>query len=96
LRLELHRDALADLLHAAEWYEGDYPGRGVRFRAAVERVFARIAAAPHVRVERLGARIARVPRFPYVVVYSQIDGERLRVLAVAHTKRRPGYWRARS
>ena len=32
--------------------------------------------------------------FPYRVVYF-VAGEQLVVVAVAHTKRRPGYWRDR-
>lgn len=33
-------------------------------------------------------------RFPYSVVY-RIDGEHIRILAVAHQHRRPGYWAQR-
>jgi hypothetical protein len=34
------------------------------------------------------------PRFPYSVVYLE-DEDEIWVLAVAHAKRRPGYWRGR-
>jgi hypothetical protein len=37
------------------------------------------------------ARTWRVARFPYLVVYAH-ERERVVVLAIAHTKRRPGYW----
>ena len=33
-------------------------------------------------------------RFPYTVIYSLRD-EQIRVLALAHEKRRPFYWRGR-
>jgi hypothetical protein len=36
----------------------------------------------------------RVARFPYAVLYS-IVGERIRVIAVAHDRRRPFYWSGR-
>jgi len=39
-------------------------------------------------------RSAKLRRFPYRVVYV-IVGDDIDVLAVAHAKRRPAYWRAR-
>ena len=32
-----------------------------------------------------------LPRFPYAVIFMDL-GTEIRVLAVAHAKRRPGYW----
>lgn len=42
-------------------------------------------------------RIRRLPlrRFPYSIVYYLRELE-VRILAVAHQRRRPGYWRGRS
>ena len=39
-------------------------------------------------------RSAKVKRFPYRVVYVVV-AETIDVLAVAHAKRRPAYWRRR-
>jgi plasmid stabilization system protein ParE len=41
--------------------------------------------------------LRRLPmrRFPYSLVY-HVDHESLRILALAHQRRRPGYWRGRS
>jgi hypothetical protein len=36
-------------------------------------------------------RRALLPRFPYAVIFMDLQTE-VRVLAVAHAKRRPGYW----
>jgi hypothetical protein len=36
----------------------------------------------------------RLTRFPYLVVYRE-DATRILVVAVAHEKRKPGYWRKR-
>lgn len=43
------------------------------------------------------ARIRRLPlrRFPYSIVYYLRESE-VRILAVAHQRRRPGYWQERS
>ena len=43
----------------------------------------------------LEPRRARVSRFPYSIVFLETPG-RLRVIAVAHDHRRPGYWRDRA
>ena len=53
-----------------------------------------------MRLPRLGRRGPRESRslrlhgFPYTLHY-RIDGELIRILAVAHQSRRPGYWRSR-
>ena len=57
----------------------DLPGTGQR----VPRLSAELP------VRRLGVR-----RFPYHVIYLETRDE-LRILAVAHDRRRPGYWRSR-
>lgn len=78
------------------YYEKDHPGRGVRFVAAVDAVLAQIAGAA-LRFPILydpDIRSAKVKRFPYRIVYVVID-DAIDVIAVAHAKRRPGYWRRR-
>jgi toxin ParE1/3/4 len=42
-----------------------------------------------------GLRSGRVAGFPYRLIYWWTDGEYSLVVAIAHTKRRPGYWKAR-
>ena len=86
------REFAADFRH----YEKDYPGRGIRFVAAVDAALARISAAPS-RFPLLyepDIRSAKVKRFPYRVVYVLV-GDDVDVIAVAHAKRRPTYWRRR-
>jgi toxin ParE1/3/4 len=41
-----------------------------------------------------GVRRYVIKRYPFVIVYRELPAE-IRVLAVAATKRRPGYWRGR-
>ena len=36
----------------------------------------------------------RLRRFPFSLIYT-VMGDQLRILAVAHHSRRPGYWRNR-
>jgi hypothetical protein len=37
----------------------------------------------------------RLRRFPYILYYHVVDDSLALVLAVAHARRRPGYWRRR-
>ena len=46
------------------------------------------------RIAKRGIRRIFVDRFPYSIVFVQRDDE-IEVLAFAHRKRRPGYWRNR-
>jgi plasmid stabilization system protein ParE len=95
VKIAFHEAALDEYVAAVTWYERDYPGRGERFVAAVEKVLGAIAREPDAFPMRLGVLAATVRRFPYVLFFTKSGGETVRVLAAAHAKRRPGYWRAR-
>lgn len=84
-----------EFLKAIARYSRWRSGLGARFLAAVEQTVARATAAPESGVV-LGGTIRRrlVPGFPYQVIY-RADAVPLRVLAVAHLRRRPNYWRGR-
>jgi hypothetical protein len=49
---------------------------------------------PDGRATELGFGGTSSPRFPFSLVYRVLESE-VEVLAVAHGKRRPGYWRSR-
>ena len=42
-----------------------------------------------------GRRLMPMRRFPFSVLY-RVDGTEVRISAVAHHSRRPGYWRGRA
>lgn len=69
---------------------------GLAFIAEFERTLDLLCMHPDIGVEWRNFR-RRFPlrRFPYSVVY-YIQGDELRVIAIAHHKRRPGYWGSRS
>ncbi len=75
------------------YYEDQYPGRGQRF-AEVDRLLTQIELAPpsFPILTESGIRSAKVPRFPYCIVFVEI-GAHIEVLAIAHAKRPPVYWR---
>jgi plasmid stabilization system protein ParE len=96
VKYSLHPEALQDLREAASFYSekaGAALAQAViaEFEHAVDLLlqFPGLGAA-----WRHGKRRVLMRRFPYSVIYS-VEGDEIRILAVAHHSRRPGYWRAR-
>jgi plasmid stabilization system protein ParE len=81
---------------AADFYRAKGDSKlGLEFVAEFEKTAHLILANPtsgSVFGERTRRRLMR--RFPYSVIY-QITSDELRVIAVAHNRRRPGYWSGR-
>jgi plasmid stabilization system protein ParE len=95
LPLDLHEDADRELSDAAQYYDGERPGLGAAFVDEVEAGFARIVEHPSAAPELTsGVRKLVLARFPYSLIYD-IDASPVHVLAVAHQRKRPFYWRGR-
>ncbi|MCA9708275.1 MAG: hypothetical protein KDK70_20660 [Myxococcales bacterium] len=98
--LPAHPEALFELNQAVAWHEHERPGYGALLFAEVERKVAQAARLPRSGAPLPGfeahhdVRKYVVRRFRYLVITALVD-ERLRVIAVAHTSREPGYWRDR-
>jgi plasmid stabilization system protein ParE len=90
-----HPQADDDFAEAVARYAGKAPGLGDRFYDTVLRLVAEIEAAPQLhRPWRHGTRRHFKPEFPYALIYVERP-DRIIVLAVAHFKRRPDFWRER-
>lgn len=89
-------DALAELHDAAAFYTASANlDLGLAFLAEFEHGVNAILANPNVGSIFRGARRRYLlRRFPYTIIY-QVALDGLRVLAVAHQRRRPGYWAGR-
>ena len=95
LPLRLHPSAAAEARGAYRWYRQRNPLLAEIFLMEVEKAMEWIAAAPHSWPQYRGSyRRFVLGRFPFSVVY-QLRDESLEVLAVAHHRRRPGYWQTR-
>ena len=92
--VELHEAASAELDDAAVWYEGQRAGLGHSFAREVMAAAAKIGEFPNTWPrwpDREEIRVVRVKRFPYFLPYV-LRGDRAVVVAVAHDRRRRGYW----
>ena len=83
----------------AAWYDAQRFGLGRDFLDMVDRALRRIELAPRPGTSVPGVPdhdVRRVPlrRFPFHIVYVELP-DRIQVLAVAHQRRRPGYWNRR-
>lgn len=95
MRILWHDAAVFELEEAALYYGGIDDELGQRFTTAAEIVIVEINARPELKRKFDGeARKARLKRFPYAIVY-WIDGSDLRIIAVMHLHREPGYWHER-
>ncbi len=93
--LEVHPAAAREAARARRWYSDIDVELGVAFAAELRRVFERAAERPLASAAHPpDARRLGVRGFPYAVVFRSI-GSVVRVLAVMHEHRRPGYWSRR-
>ncbi|MFH1267610.1 MAG: type II toxin-antitoxin system RelE/ParE family toxin [Planctomycetota bacterium] len=91
----MHPEAVAEAAAAAAWYRGRSPAAATAFEHELERAMVQIAEHPDRWPSYVpGTRRFALRRFPFTVVY-QHDSSTIQLLAVAHARRRPGYWRTR-
>lgn len=91
-KISIHETADIEINEAADFYDLISPGLGSVFIEEVQRAMESIYqfpdAAPPVRGQ---VRKKLLHKFPYSLIYS-VRPEEIRILAVAHQKRRPFYW----
>ena len=93
--IELLPAALDEAEEAAAYYRKRDPRVGAAFAAELDRVVGLIAEAPDRWHSYLhGTRRVLMKKFPFSVVFRQA-GDLVLVVAIAHFKRKPGYWRRR-
>ena len=88
--------ALAELHDAAAFYTASANLElGLAFLVEFEHGVNAILANPKVgAIFRGNRRRYLLRRFPYSIIY-HVTSDELRVIAVAHQRRRPGYWAGR-
>ena len=88
--------ARKELKEAAEFYERERPELADRLVNEVQRVIQLLSENPELGFS-VGSnrRVIVLNRFPFRLVYA-VEESVLRIIAVAHQKRRPDYWRGRA
>jgi plasmid stabilization system protein ParE len=100
MKIRLLKGAESDMRTAAAWYEKRQAGLGEGFLQELTRRLKDVELQPRQfgreechRTER-DVRFCRLGRFPYRIVF-EIREPWIVILAVAHARRRPGYWKRR-
>lgn len=95
MTVEFHPAALREVDDAQAWYEERSLFAASAFLRELSTAVQRIRQAPD-RYPAAEASTRRIlfERFPFTLYY-RVQSDKLTVVAVAHQKRRPGYWSAR-
>ena len=95
MQVDFHPEATIDLNESAEWYAERSPGAARDFVVAVDVAISSIVSDSHRFIYMDNRHQAcSVIAFPFQIVYRKHD-QGVVVVAVAHAKRRPRYWRWR-
>lgn len=93
---EFHPAAAAELESAFEWYRARDERIAAAFSTEVSHAIEMIARAPR-RWPRSGINLRKfvLRRFPFLILYRELPSS-IQIVAVAHGRRRPGYWERRT
>lgn len=96
MRVEFHPEARWEVEETGNYYESRMTGLGERFVEELERASDLLAEFPEIgrRLEGVFRQLF-LHRYPYSLIYS-VEAQRIWIVAVAHHRRRPGYWRRRA
>jgi plasmid stabilization system protein ParE len=91
--VRFHPAAEAEHLDTIAFYESRQPGLGGSYLHEFEAALSRISQSPtRYRIERKpDIRLLSLIQFPLKIIYRVASGS-VQILAVAHKRRRPGYW----
>jgi len=94
----LETEAIEELREIGRWYAKHRPDAAQRYFADLRGTLRRIEESPHSFAHVAGdarAQSARFGRYPYRIVYYLAKSGVVHVVAFAHDKRRPLYWKGR-
>ena len=95
MKLRFNPSATKELRKSADWYADRSEQAARRFAAAIRKALSAIDAAPErFPLVSQRERACSVEKFPFQLIF-RVSGDVLYIVAVAHAKRRPGYWKHR-
>ena len=93
--VEFHPAAAEEAEVAREWYADRSLVAARAFLTELTHAVEQVAEVPErwPNYEH-GTRRYVFPRFPFSLIY-RVAGDKVQIIAVAHAKRKPGYWKER-
>jgi plasmid stabilization system protein ParE len=93
--VSVHPEAEAEADGAFEWYWARSEPAALGFDAVLRIAFSALRRNPRIYAPYLlGTRRIMLNKYPFFVVFRELT-RKIQIVAVAHTKRRPGYWKRR-
>jgi toxin ParE1/3/4 len=94
--IKIHREAIKELNAAIAYYEDQKIGLGLDFLIEIEQAIRKIQSSPNVGAAYKMSCLRRyvTQRFPFLIFYTELE-ELIWIMAIAHGKRRPDYWKQR-
>jgi toxin ParE1/3/4 len=95
IKVVLSPDAVLDYDESFTWYAKRNRKSALELEDEVAAAIDRIARE-HGACSRFDDvyQYTRLKRYPFIVVF-RVEGDAAHIVAVAHTSRSPGYWKAR-
>ena len=94
--LFFHEEASAEALSAFAWYAARSLNAAQAFQDELQAAGRSIQQMPDLWPRsQHGTRSCLMKRFLFVLVY-RVEAEHIEILAVAHARRNPGYWKHRA
>lgn len=95
--VRIGEEAEAEFIEALAWYHARSARAAEGFEKAFAEALERIGQSPEQfpSCDEQGYRFAMLDRYPYSLIYREMR-ETVQVVAVAHSRRRPGYWAKRN
>jgi plasmid stabilization system protein ParE len=90
-----HPEAITEVNAATQWYRERSFAAAKAFISELDQIVGKITMTPEIYPRYVGdTHHALLRRFPFSVVYREASG-RIEVIAIAHGRRKPGYWKYR-
>jgi plasmid stabilization system protein ParE len=95
VRIAFHAAAERELKEVADHYDRQLSGLGAEFYHELGTILDLLEPNPWMETVYFGPyRRVLMQRFPFAVYYEVADS-RIRIVAIAHQRRLPGYWKGR-
>lgn len=96
MRAVISASARKDFREAVDYYDKESISAGSRFAEQINATVELIRERPNIgHRNEFGEWQFKVETFPYTIIY-QLEPRRILVMAIAHHRRKPGYWRGES
>ena len=95
MRVVFSTEVWEEVSESENYYEEEVEGLGVAFRVAIKESIEEIKKFPNASRKIYGPfQRYLTQRFPFGIIF-RVEGEIIYIVAVAHLKRRPFYWKNR-